>query len=607
MSDAFLYENWEQVFQPFNDINETWNRWKLQFFQEIKSFIPHRTVTNSLKHRAAPWFTKDLKKLIRVKNRLFKKAYQEQTTITAILSCRYGPHEKSWKNPGQVLTAGCGETPGRARTFISDQSKEVSQDRERRRKLHRCIQNCLRPQGLKAFLPKLFNLASSSLGPISTNEPSLESLKSQQSDGAILIPVSPRKRTIAPFLREGTHTFGSISPNPYMQRPDQFVLRGEIAVHSETYRSARNKARCNLSRWWSIARDLCGFKSQRHSSVSPLLDQSKDLLLDDKEKANLLNDVFINQNTSLALEAFPFMPSPLQETFDIDRISPKEVAETLRSLPIKSSCGSDEISYRLMKEAGPALVGPLVTLFNRSLLLRQVPDEWKKAIVIPIFKGGRKDRQEPSSYRPISLTSCVAQTMEKIVNAKILNFFKTNTFLYPLQSGFLPTHSTVTQLAYLVHKWQMALDRGESIESVFLVRLSKAHGRVSHQGLISKLSTCSYKNSHEFLNSNENLMRFSWHSHEIFPILMRISHEVFCSWESHFSHENWKLIRISWDSHEKIDILMRFSHELFYWWESHFSHERWKLMRVSWDSHEILMRKPSHENFVSAFSHDCIV
>ena len=93
--------------------------------------------------------------------------------------------------------------------------------------------------------------------------------------------------------------------------------------------------------------------------------------------------------------------------------------------------------------------------------------------MIPIFKGGRIDRQEPSSYRTISLTSCVARTMEKIVNAKILNFFKINTFLYPLQSGFLPTHSTVTQLAYLVHKWQMALDRGESIESVLtLARLT---------------------------------------------------------------------------------------------------------------------------------------
>ena len=76
--------------------------------------------------------------------------------------------------------------------------------------------------------------------------------------------------------------------------------------HWETYRSARNKAtreikkakldyvktqantladqKCNLSRWWSILRDLGGFKSQRHSSVPPLLDQSKNLLLAIKRK-----------------------------------------------------------------------------------------------------------------------------------------------------------------------------------------------------------------------------------------------------------------------------------------------------------------------------------
>ena len=85
--------------------------------------------------------------------------------------------------------------------------------------------------------------------------------------------------------------------------------------------------------------------------------------------------------------------------------------------------------------------------------------------------------------------------------------------------------------------------------------------------------------------SHEILMR-KWHSHENFPILMRISHEVFCSWETHFSHENWKLIRISWDSHE---ILMRkwHSHEIFSW--------AFLLVRISFFSralkaHESLMR-----------------
>ena len=114
-------------------------------------------------------------------------------------------HEKSgWVNliwnSGQILTAGCGETPGRARTFISDQSKEVSQDRERRRKLHRCIQTAIDSARrdwssarrdwrlfIQTFQPSFVISCT-----ISTNEPSLESLKSQQSDGAIFVPVSPR-------------------------------------------------------------------------------------------------------------------------------------------------------------------------------------------------------------------------------------------------------------------------------------------------------------------------------------------------------------------------------------------------------------------------------
>ena len=184
MSDAFLYENWEQVFQPFNDINETWNRWKLQFFQEIKSFIPHRTVTNSLKHRAAPRFTKELKKLIRVKNRL--KASKRK--LAHQKACSSGT-DNQW------------ETYRSARNKATRENKKAKLD---------------------------------------------------------------------------------------------YVKRQANALADQ---------KCNLSKWWSIARDLCGFKSQRYSSVSPLLDQSKNLLLDDEEKANLLNDVFINQNTSLALEA----------------------------------------------------------------------------------------------------------------------------------------------------------------------------------------------------------------------------------------------------------------------------------------------------------------
>ena len=81
-------------------------------------------------------------------------------------------------------------------------------------------------------------------------------------------------------------------------------------------------------------------------------------------KADLLNEVFINQNTSLAPDACVFGPSPLNVTFDLGNIYPSDVQRVLRSLPNKTSFGSDKISYRMMKEAGQGLVGPLVSLFN---------------------------------------------------------------------------------------------------------------------------------------------------------------------------------------------------------------------------------------------------
>ena len=60
----------------------------------------------------------------------------------------------------------------------------------------------------------LFDLASSSLGGFRRVGPSLESLGSQQCSGA-------KETNDSIIFKEGTHTFSSTSPNPYIQRPDQ--------------------------------------------------------------------------------------------------------------------------------------------------------------------------------------------------------------------------------------------------------------------------------------------------------------------------------------------------------------------------------------------------
>ena len=102
----------------------------------------------------------------------------------------------------------------------------------------------------------------------------------------------------------------------------------------------------------------------------------------DQEKANLLNHTFINQNTCLNLEGFPIGPTQLKSVLTIQDICPADVRKISKSLP-NASFGSDEISYRLLKEAGPGVVGPLTTLFNLSLHSNRVPDEWKESNCLP--------------------------------------------------------------------------------------------------------------------------------------------------------------------------------------------------------------------------------
>ena len=79
------------------------------------------------------------------------------------------------------------------------------------------------------------------------------------------------------------------------------------------------------------------------------------VLSDNLKKANAFNDVFINQNTSTALENFPVGPTTTESLFSVQTVTASEVKSVrmLKSLPSKISTGVDNISYRLLKEAGP--------------------------------------------------------------------------------------------------------------------------------------------------------------------------------------------------------------------------------------------------------------
>ncbi len=52
----------------------------------------------------------------------------------------------------------------------------------------------------------------------------------------------------------------------------------------------------------------------------------------------------------------------------------------------------------------------------------KIPLDWKRANIVPIFKGGNKEN--PLNYRPVSITSVVAKVAERIVKNRWMEYLE---------------------------------------------------------------------------------------------------------------------------------------------------------------------------------------
>ena len=90
----------------------------------------------------------------------------------------------------------------------------------------------------------------------------------------------------------------------------------------------------------------------------------------------------------------------------------------------------------------------LTKLFNKCIELKQVPIEFKTAVVTPFFKKG--DKNDLNNYRGISVLPPVSKIFEKILATQIITFFNINKKFYNGQHGFRASHSCETALHELL-------------------------------------------------------------------------------------------------------------------------------------------------------------
>ncbi|KAK3552185.1 hypothetical protein QTP86_005114 [Hemibagrus guttatus] len=161
----------------------------------------------------------------------------------------------------------------------------------------------------------------------------------------------------------------------------------------------------------------------------------------------------------------------------VDNIRKDEVRKALKRMKSGKAVGPDDIPVEVWKCLGEAAVEFLANLFNRVLESERMPEEWRRSVLVPIFKN-KGDVQSCSNYRGIKLMSHTMKVWERVVEARLRKVVE----ICEQQYGFMPRKSTTDAIFALRILMEKYRDGQRELHCVF-VDLEKAYDRVPREEL----------------------------------------------------------------------------------------------------------------------------
>ena len=177
-----------------------------------------------------------------------------------------------------------------------------------------------------------------------------------------------------------------------------------------------------------------------------------------------------------------------------------EVDSFLSELLNASSPGASEISIKVLKELRIIFIPILTKIFNYCIKASVLPDEWKSAIVTPLYKN-KGSNEEFTNYRGISVLSPVAKIFEKILAKQIINYINDSDLLFEDQHGFRNSHSCETALHRIISRMMEVLN-DKSIGMFLFIDYRKAFDLVDSELLLKKLQMYGFSLEAQLLIKN---------------------------------------------------------------------------------------------------------
>ncbi|CAG4976084.1 unnamed protein product [Parnassius apollo] len=184
----------------------------------------------------------------------------------------------------------------------------------------------------------------------------------------------------------------------------------EVVERKKKERTDKNDRRisdnfqANIKMFWKLVR------TARGNTKQPIINAIRD------ENGCILNDEVSNLNRWKEYFESVFMSEESYELNELEKlekevergmeISVDEIMKAMKSMKAGKAAGYDRVSLEMLRAGKGVVAGLLYTLFNLCWELKRVPDDWCKAVIVPMYKG-KGSQQDCKNYRGISLLSIV--------------------------------------------------------------------------------------------------------------------------------------------------------------------------------------------------------
>ena len=210
-------------------------------------------------------------------------------------------------------------------------------------------------------------------------------------------------------------------------------------------------------------------RSNAAKKLGPLVNSKGEVIDSSEGMSELFNEAFGKVFTKERLGDVPEAKWEYgdQQSTGISDIAIDEEAVMLRldKLRDDKAAGADELIPRFLNKLKLELARPLTMLFRKVIDYEQVPEDWKAANVIPIFKSG--NRNTATNYRPVSLTSQICKVFEAIVRDQVVEFLEDNKLIRNSQHGFRKGSSCLTNFLLFLDKVIHSIDMRDTVSTLF--------------------------------------------------------------------------------------------------------------------------------------------